>query len=308
MKMLSLVVPCFNEEEVLPLLYKELCSVAEKMKENEFEFIFVDDGSRDKTLEVIKSFTEDRRVKYISFSRNFGKEAAMLAGLRAAAGDYVAVMDADMQDPPSMLPEMLEAINKENADSAATRRVSRKGEPPLRSLFARLFYRIFNKSSGLDVKSGSRDFRLMTRRMKDAVVALPDKERFSKAIYEWVGFKTVWLEYKNVERAAGKTKWSFKKLFDYALTGVVSFTQSPLKIAEVLGALTFAAGAVWGVADIILACVSGPEAVGYQPIIVTILLVGGAIMLLLGVLGRYLAQMFKEVKGRPEYIVRDTNI
>lgn len=308
MEMLSLIIPCYNEEQVLPILYEELKRVSLEMKDNSFEFIFVNDGSRDNTLSVIKGFKEDPRVKYVSFSRNFGKEAAILAGLDAASGDYVAVMDADMQDPPSLLPKMIAAIKEQDADSAATRRVSRKGEPPIRSFFADLFYKILNKTSGLNVMSGSRDFRLMKKAMADAVRDLPETDRFSKGLYEWVGFKTVWLEYENVERAAGVTKWSFWKLFKYAVTGIVSFTTSPLKMANLFGILSIAAAAVWGIIDIIRAYLHGGWIVGFDPVIIAVLAVGGIIMLLLGIIGKYLAHIYREVKGRPEYIVKETNV
>ncbi|MBR2327244.1 MAG: glycosyltransferase family 2 protein [Clostridia bacterium] len=308
MEMLSLIIPCYNEEQVLPILYEELKKVASEMKDNSFEFIFVNDGSRDNTLSVIKGFEDDSRVKYISFSRNFGKEAAILAGLDAAEGDYVAVMDADMQDPPSMLPEMIAAIKEQGADSAATRRISRTGEPPIRSFFANLFYKILNKTSGLNVMGGSRDFRLMKKEMVDAVRELPETDRFSKGLYEWVGFKTVWLEYKNVERAAGVTKWSFIKLFKYAVNGIVSFTTAPLKLATLLGILSVAAAAVWTVVDIVRATLYGSWIVGLDPVIIAVLAVGGIIMLLLGIIGQYLSHIFNEVKGRPEYIVKESNV
>ncbi len=308
MEKLSLIIPCYNEEQVLPILYEELKRVALEMKDNDFEFIFVNDGSRDNTLLVIKSFLEDPRVKYVSFSRNFGKESAMLAGLDAASGDYVAFMDADMQDPPSLLPKMLKEITENNADSVATRRVSRKGEPPVRSFFANLFYKILNKSSGLNVMSGSRDFRLMKKEMAFALRNLPESDRFSKGLFEWVGFKTVWLEYENVERAAGITKWSFWKLFKYAVTGIISFTTAPLKIASFIGFLTLGAAAVWTIVDIIRAYLYGSWIVNFDPVIIAILAVGGVIMILLGIIGQYLSQIFKEVKGRPEYIVKESNV
>ena len=222
--LLSIVVPCYNEQEALPYFYKEICRVAEEMKAShgaDFEFIFVDDGSKDNTLAIARQLHgQDARVRYISFSRNFGKEAGILAGLEAAKGDYVAMMDADLQDPPALLPQMLDALLNEDYDCAATRRTDRKGEPPIRSFFARMFYKIINKMSDADIVDGARDYRLMRRRMVDAILALPEYNRFSKGIFGWVGFKTKWLEYVNVERVAGETKWSFWKLFLYSLEGL----------------------------------------------------------------------------------------
>lgn len=305
MEKISLIIPCFNEEEVLPILYGELNKVAVVMDKERFEFIFVDDGSKDETLKIIKSF-EDKRVKFISFSRNFGKEAAMLAGLKAASGDYVAIMDADMQDPPSLLPEMLQIIKEKGVDSVATRRFTRKGEPPIRSFFANIFYRVFNKASGLDVKSGSRDFRLMTRKMADAVISLPEDERFSKGIFEWVGFKTEWIAFKNVERAKGKTKWSFKKLLKYGVNGSISFQTALLKLSYVFGLLSVCGGIGLGIHNIILAANNMP--VGYGPVIITMLLIGGIIMLLLGIIGEYLGKIFNSSRGRPQYIIKEENV
>ena len=236
--LLSIVVPCYNEQEALPYFYEEICRVAGEMKAShgaEFEFIFVDDGSRDNTLAITRELhKKDPRVRYISFSRNFGKEAGILAGLKAAKGDYVAMMDADLQDPPALLPQMLDALLQEDYDCAATRRTNRKGEPPIRSFFARMFYKIINRLSDADIVDGARDYRLMRRRMVDAILALPEYNRFSKGIFGWVGFKTKWLEYVNVERVAGETKWSFWKLFLYSLEGIVAFTTAPLALASLL--------------------------------------------------------------------------
>ena len=236
--LLSIVVPCYNEQEALPYFYEEICRVAEEMKAShgaEFEFIFVDDGSKDNTLAIARDLHQkDARVRYISFSRNFGKEAGILAGLKAAKGDYVAMMDADLQDPPALLPQMLDALLQEDYDCAATRRTNRKGEPPIRSFFARMFYKIINRLSDADIVDGARDYRLMRRRMVDAILALPEYNRFSKGIFGWVGFKTKWLEYVNVERVAGETKWSFWKLFLYSLEGIVAFTTAPLALAGLL--------------------------------------------------------------------------
>ena len=237
--LLSIVVPCYNEQEALPYFYEEICRVAGEMKAShgaEFEFIFVDDGSRDNTLAIARELhKKDPRVRYISFSRNFGKEAGILAGLEAAKGDYVAMMDADLQDPPALLPRMRDALREEAYDCAAPRRTNRKGEPPIRSFFARMFYKIINRLSDADIVDGARDYRLMRRRMVDAILALPEYNRFSKGIFGWVGFKTKWLEYMNVERVAGETKWSFWKLFLYSLEGIVAFTTAPLALASLIG-------------------------------------------------------------------------
>ena len=237
--LVSLMVPCYNEEEALPYLYDALCKVMDECSKYEYELIFVNDGSRDKTLSVLKDMAEkDSRVHYISFSRNFGKEAAMYAGLDAAKGDWVGLLDADMQDPPSLLPEMFQALENDECDIIATRRVSRKGEPPIRSWFARRFYHLINKFTDVEIVDGARDFRVMKRPVVDAILSLGERQRFSKGIFAWVGFRTKWLEYENVERVAGETKWSFWKLFRYAIEGIVSFTTAPLRIAMIVGFLT----------------------------------------------------------------------
>jgi len=238
MDLITLIIPCYNEQESLPLLYPELVKVSQEMSGQSFEFLFVNDGSRDKTLELLRELAEkDERVKYISFSRNFGKESAMYAGLENASGDYVAFMDADMQDPPSLLPQMYKAVTEEGYDSAATRRVTRKGEPPIRSFFARMFYKIMNKISDTDIVDGARDFRLMNRKFVDALLQMKEYNRFSKGLFGWVGYKTKWIEFENVERVAGETKWSFWSLFKYSIEGILAFTTAPLVIASVLGML-----------------------------------------------------------------------
>lgn len=238
MDKISVVVSCYNEQEALPLFYEEITKVANQLKETEFEFIFVNDGSKDKTLEVIKSFRKkDERVKYISFSRNFGKEAAMYAGLKKATGDYISIMDADLQDPPKLLIEMYDTLKQKEYDCVATRRVTRKGEPPIRSFFARMFYKLINKISKTEIVDGARDFRLMTRQMVDAILSMEEYNRFSKGIFGWVGFNTKWIEYENVERAAGETKWSFWKLFKYSIDGIIAFSTAPLVISTIMGIL-----------------------------------------------------------------------
>ena len=231
MPIISIVVPCYNEEEALPLFYQEATRVAGEMSGIDFEFVFIDDGSRDNTLSVLRRLAAaDRRVRFVSFSRNFGKEAGMLAGLEAATGDYVALMDADLQDPPALLPELYRAVTEEGYDCAATRRTTRAGEPPIRSFFARLFYRLIHKISDADIVDGARDYRLMRRAVVDAILSMREYNRFSKGIFGWVGFRTKWIPFVNVERVAGETKWSFWKLFRYSLEGIVAFSTVPLAL------------------------------------------------------------------------------
>ena len=308
--LLSIVVPCYNEQEALPFFYKEICRVAGEMKAShgaDFEFIFVDDGSKDQTLSIARGLhQEDARVRYISFSRNFGKEAGILAGLRAAKGDYVAMMDADLQDPPSLLPSMLDALLREDYDCAATRRTDRKGEPPIRSFFARMFYKIINKMSDADIVDGARDYRLMRRRMVDAILALPEYNRFSKGIFGWVGFKTKWLEYVNVERVAGETKWSFWKLFLYSLEGIVAFTTAPLALASLIGIIFCVLAFVMILFIIVRTLLFGDPTSGWPSLVCIIFLCSGVQLFCMGVLGQYLAKTYMEVKHRPVYIVRET--
>lgn len=308
--LLSIVVPCYNEQEALPYFYKEICRVAEEMKAShgaDFEFIFVDDGSKDKTLSIARELhKQDERVRYISFSRNFGKEAGILAGLEAAKGDYVAMMDADLQDPPALLPRMLDALLEEDYDCAATRRTNRKGEPPIRSFFARMFYKIINRLSDADIVDGARDYRLMRRRMVDAILALPEYNRFSKGIFGWVGFKTKWLEYVNVERVAGETKWSFWKLFLYSLEGIVAFTTAPLALASLIGIIFCVLAFVMILFIIVRTLLFGDPTSGWPSLVCIIFLCSGVQLFCMGVLGQYLAKTYMEVKRRPVYIVRET--
>ena len=308
--LLSIVVPCYNEQEALPFFYKEICRVAEEMKAShgaEFEFIFVDDGSKDNTLAIARDLHQkDARVRYISFSRNFGKEAGILAGLEAAKGDYVAMMDADLQDPPALLPQMLDALLNEDYDCAATRRTNRKGEPPIRSFFARMFYKIINRLSDADIVDGARDYRLMRRRMVDAILALPEYNRFSKGIFGWVGFKTKWLEYVNVERVAGETKWSFWKLFLYSLEGIVAITTAPLALASLVGIIFCVLAFVMIVFIIVRTLLFGDPTSGWPSLVCIIFLCSGVQLFCMGVLGQYLAKTYMEVKHRPVYIVRET--
>lgn len=308
--LLSIVVPCYNEQEALPYFYEEICRVAGEMKAShgaEFEFIFVDDGSKDKTLSIARELhKQDERVRYISFSRNFGKEAGILAGLEAAKGDYVAMMDADLQDPPALLPQMLDALLEEDYDCAATRRTNRKGEPPIRSFFARMFYKIINRLSDADIVDGARDYRLMRRRMVDAILALPEYNRFSKGIFGWVGFKTKWLEYVNVERVAGETKWSFWKLFLYSLEGIVAFTTAPLALASLIGIIFCVLAFVMILFIIVRTLLFGDPTSGWPSMVCIIFLCSGVQLFCMGVLGQYLAKTYMEVKHRPVYIVRET--
>lgn len=309
-KLISLIIPCYNEEEGLDILYPALDRVASQMEAGyDFEFLFVDDGSKDRTLEKITSLAEqDARVKYISFSRNFGKEAAMYAGFCNAKGDYVTVMDSDMQDPPSLLPQMVEILEQGEYDSVATRRVTRKGEPPIRSFCARLFYKIINKISDADVVDGARDFRLMTRPMVDTIVSMSEYNRFSKGIFGWIGFKTYWLPFENVERAAGETKWSFWKLFKYSLDGIINFSQAPLVISAWAGFFFVMLSILATVFVIVRKAVYGGSVEGWASLVCIILFIGGVQLFCTGVLGLYLAKTYQEVKHRPHYIIGRTNI
>lgn len=309
MRLVSLIVPCYNECESLPILYDALKNVSEQMPQYEFEMLFINDGSTDNTLEILKKMgEEDERVKYLSFSRNFGKESAMYAGLCNANGDYVAIMDADMQDPPTLLPEMLEILQGGEYDSVATRRVSRKGEPPIRSFFARAFYKLINKMSDADIVDGARDFRLMKREMVDAIVSMKEYNRFSKGIFGWIGFRTYWLAYENVERVAGETKWSFWKLFVYAINGIINFSQAPLYIASWSGiGFTFVSG-IMILAIIVRKLVWGDPVQGWASTVCIIMFVGGIQLFCMGIMGQYLAKTYLEVKKRPIYIVAETNI
>jgi len=309
MEKISVIVPCYNEEEVLPLFYQEISRVAGLMQDYAFEFLFVDDGSRDRTLSVAKELAgQDERVKYISFSRNFGKEAAMYAGFTYAAGDYVAVMDADLQDPPALLPDMMKAIREEGYDSVATRRVTRKGEPLIRSFFARCFYKLMHRISKTEIVDGARDYRLMTRQFVDSLLSLCEYNRFSKGLYGWVGYKTKWLEYENVERAAGQTKWSFWKLLLYSIEGIVAFSAAPLAIAAVTGVLCCMLAFFFIVFIVVRTLMFGDPVAGWPSMICVILLIGGLQLLCIGILGEYLAKTYLEVKGRPIFICKEHNI
>ena len=309
MKKISIVVPCFNEEEVLPVFYKEIKKTMAELSDHIFEIIFVDDGSKDGTLDILKCFSDkDKRVFYISFSRNFGKEAAIYAGLKYSSGDYVVIMDADLQDPPALLPQMLNAVEKEGYDSAATRRVTRKGEPPVRSFFARMFYKIINRISDVKIVDGARDFRMMNRKMADAVLSLSENNRFSKGIFSWVGFETKWFEYENINRAAGKTKWSFFKLFSYSVEGIVGFSTAPLSIATFIGLIFCALAFVMILVIIIKTLMFGDPVDGWPSLACIVLFVGGIQLFCTGIIGKYLSKTYLETKDRPVFIVSEKNI
>lgn len=309
-RLISLIVPCYNEEKALPHFLPEVFRVAAEMKDKaEFEILFVDDGSKDGTLPLLRKFAkEDARVKYLSFSRNFGKEAAMYAGFCNAKGDYVAVIDADLQDPPALLPKMFDMLESGEYDSIATRRVTRAGEPKIRSLFARLFYKIINRISDADIVDGARDYRLMRREMVDAIVAMGERNRFSKGIFGWVGFKTFWLPYENVERVAGETKWSFWKLFRYSIDGFVNFSQAPLTISAFIGGL-FTVLSVLAIIFIVVRklCFGGSSVDGWASLVCITTFIGGLQLACLGIIGQYLSKTYLEVKRRPHYILKETN-
>lgn len=309
MEKVSLVVPCYNEEEVLPYFYEEFCRVAKQLSDYIVEVIFIDDGSKDQTLSVVKKFSEkDARVKYLSFSRNFGKEAAIYAGFQYADGEYVAMLDADLQDPPSLLPKMLQAIKEEGYDSVATRRVSRKGEPPVRSFFARCFYKLMNKISTAEIMDGARDYRLMTRQFKDAILEISEYNRFSKGIFGWVGFKTKWIEFENVERKAGETKWSFWKLFKYSLEGIIGFSTAPLAMVSMLGVGVCMIAFLFLLFILVKTICFGDPVAGWPSMACMILMLGGIQLLCMGILGMYLSKTYLETKKRPIYICGETNL
>ena len=296
----ALIVPCYNEQEALPIFYEEVMRVMKEMN-CQYELIFVNDGSKDNTLSILKDFAaKNENVTYISFSRNFGKEAAMYAG-------FSNVMDADMQDPPALLPQMVKILETEDYDSVATRRVSRDGEPPIRSWFARKFYQLINKISDADIVDGARDFRLMKREMVDAIVAMGEYNRFSKGIFGWIGFKTYWLPFKNVERVAGETKWNFWKLFKYAIDGIINFSEAPLSIASWAGiGMTFIAFIMMVIVIVRRLCFGDPVA-GWASTMCVIIFIGAIQLFSMGIMGQYIAKTYNEAKHRPHYIVAESN-
>jgi glycosyltransferase involved in cell wall biosynthesis len=305
---ISLIIPCYNEEASLPYVYAELVKVSGALDSYEMEYLFINDGSTDGTLAALKGLAaRDSRVKYLSFSRNFGKESAMYAGFVNAGGDYVAVMDADLQDPPSLLPQMVEILQSGEYDSVATRRVSRAGEPPIRSFFARQFYRLINRISDADIVDGARDFRLMKREMVDAILAMDEYNRFSKGIFGWIGFKTYWLPFENVERIAGETKWSFWGLFKYALDGIINFSQVPLSLASYGGIFMTFISFIAIVFVIVRRLVFGDPVSGWASLVCIITFIGGIQLFCIGIMGQYLSKTYLETKRRPHYIISETN-
>ncbi len=309
MKKCSVVVPCYNEEETIPIFYEEMQKYIPNMPELEFEFIFVDDGSKDSSLREMKTLAEkDKRVKYISFSRNFGKEAGLFAGLEATTGDYIVTMDVDLQDPPYLLEKMYQAVAEEGYDCAATRRTNRKGEARIRSWFAKKFYQIINKISNADIVDGARDYRFMTRQMVDSILSMREYNRFTKGIFGWIGFKTKWIPFENVERSAGTTKWSFWKLTLYALEGIVAFSTTPLWISSLLGIFCCFVSLLVLAFIIIRALMYGDPVAGWPSMISVIIFIGGLQLFCMGILGMYVSKLYLEAKKRPIYITRETNI
>ncbi len=312
MKLVSIVVPCYNEQEVLPMFYEEITRVTDQMTRDNpeltFEYLFINDGSKDKTLEIFRSLADkDKRVRYISFSRNFGKESGMYAGLKNAKGDYVVVMDADLQHPPSFLPEMYRYVKDGQYDCATTRRVSRKGESKIRSWFARKFYAIMNKISQTEIVDGAQDFRFMTRQMVDAILDMSEYNRFSKGIFSWVGFNVRYIEYENVERPAGTTSWSFWGLFKYSLEGIMAFSTAPLAISSLLGIVSCIIAFILMIVTVIKTLAFGEDVAGYPTTICVIFLLSGLQLFCTGILGQYLAKTYLETKKRPIYIAQETD-
>ena len=308
MSKISIVVPMYNEQESLGILYKELNRVTDTLPEYEFEYLFVNDGSSDATLAEIRQLAEkDKRVRYVSFSRNFGKEAALYAGLKNATGDYVATMDADLQDPPALLPQMIAMIEAGDCDNVATRRVNRKGEPPIRSFFAKCFYKVMRHLSHIEIADGARDYRLMSRAMVDSIVSVSEYNRFSKGIFAWVGYETKWLEFENVERSAGETKWSFWKLVRYSFYGIINFSDTPIRISSYLGLLLTVLSFVAIIMEVIRALVFGDPVAGWPSLVCIITFIGGIQLFCMGIMGQYIAKTYMEVKRRPHYIVKETN-
>ena len=308
-KTISMIVPCFNEDTSLPFFYQEIEKLKGRMRKISFEIIFIDDGSTDNTLNVIRSLKKkDSCIRYISFSRNFGKEAAILAGLQAATGDFIATLDADLQDPPSLIPEMLDCLSGGIYDCAATRRTNRNGEPVLRSFCARMFYCIMAKISDVQVVDGARDFRIMTRKMVDAILSLHEYNRFSKGLFSWVGFQTRWFDYKNTKRVAGKTKWSFRKLLIYSFDGIISFSTAPLVLASLTGFFLCIVAFIMICIIIAKTVIWGDPVAGYPSMMSVILFIGGIQIFFIGIVGQYVSKTYLETKKRPVYIVKEKNI
>lgn len=306
MEKCSIVVPCYNEEEAIPFFYEAVEKVIAEMNYLEFEYIFVNDGSKDKTIDILRELAaKDSKVHYVSFSRNFGKEAGMYAGLKESTGDYVVIMDADLQDPPELLPEMYKAVTEEGYDCAGTRRVNRKGEPFIRSMFAKLFYKIMNKIADLDMMDGARDYRFMKRTMVDAILDMGEYNRFSKGIFGWVGFDTKWLEFKNRERVAGKTKWSFFSLFRYSIEGMVAFTTAPLVMTSYIGLFFCLVAMIVVILLFVRALIFGDPVAGWPSLACLITFFAGLQLFCTGIIGVYLSKAYSEIKNRPVYIVKE---
>ena len=307
MEKISIVVPIYNEDEAIPIFYEEIKKISKKLKDYDFEYIFVEDGSKDNSLNILKALSKkDKAVRFISFSRNFGKEAGMIAGLEASTGDYVTIMDVDLQDPPALLPEMIKAIKEEGYDSVGTRRVTRKGEPPIRSFFARMFYKIINKMSKVEMVDGARDYKLMTRQVVNAVISMKEYNRYTKGLFSFVGFKTKWIEFENVERVAGETKWSFWKLFLYAIDGIVAFTTAPLSIASFMGIILCFVAFIAILVIILKTLIFHDPVAGWPSLACIITFIGGIQLFCMGIIGQYLAKTYLETKKRPIYIVKET--
>ncbi|MCM1544988.1 MAG: glycosyltransferase family 2 protein [Ruminococcus sp.] len=308
MKTIEMIVPCFNESDVLNMFYDEVTPVMQSLSGFDYSFIFVNDGSRDSTLEIIKSLAEkDSHVKYISFSRNFGKEAAMLSGLRYSSADYVGILDADLQHSPELIPEMVAALN-DGYDVAAAKRSDRKGESKLKSFLSESFYKFANKLTEVEIDNGAQDYRIMKRKVVEAILSLTEYNRFTKGIFSWVGFKTKWFEHENRERAAGTTKWNISKLLKYAIDGILGFSNAPLRLSFNLGVLSAAIGVIYALVFLIIHYGINPAFSGTHIILAVILIIGGVILLCLGIIGEYLARIYNEIKGRPVFIVDETNI
>lgn len=309
MDKISVIVPCYNEQEVLPYFIEKINEVMQELAEVQFELVFVDDGSKDETLSILREFSRKYDyVRYLSFSRNFGKESALFAGLEKATGDYIAVMDADLQDPPELLIEMYHTLINEDYDCVATRRSTRKGEPVIRSFFAKMFYSFINKISDTEIVDGARDFRLMTRQMTDSILRVTECNRFSKGIFSWVGFNTKWLEYENVERKAGETKWSFWKLLLYSFEGIVGFSTKPLALASIMGIFISFVAFCSLIVIVIKTLIFGDPVAGWPSMVSIICMVSGIQLLCMGVIGQYLAKTYLEVKRRPIYIVKEDEL
>lgn len=305
MKRISIIVPCYNEEETVEIFYRETEKVRKQLVHYDFEYIFVNDGSKDQTLSKLRQLAKNENVHYLSFSRNFGKESALYAGLREANGDYVTVMDADLQDPPELLIEMVRILEQGEYDCVGTRRINRRGEPSIRSWFARKFYQLINYIGEVEMVDGARDFRLMTRQMVDSVLELSEYNRFSKGLFAWVGYNTKYLEYENRERVAGQTSWSFWSLFEYSIDGIVNFSEVPLNLASFVGAFSCFASIIAMVFIVVRTLIFKDPTSGWPSLVCIILFIGGIQLLCLGIVGKYISKIFLETKKRPIYIIKE---